>query len=102
MWTFWFPALFVGRGVNLFFITPPVCHCFGTLFPLSGDPDLLLSLNGAGTPIVAASLNAGRAIDSVSFGPWACWPWQQFVPFFRVNGFLTGFTGFWWGGFGIP
>ncbi len=100
-WTAVFPNLFVPAGRSLFFVLPPVCNCSGTLFPLSGDPDLFLSLNGAATPIVASSLRAGTAIDSVFFGGPICWPWAEFVPFFRVSGFRTGVCTFWMSGFGV-
>ena len=100
-WGLWFPTLFVPAGSNIFFTLSPVCNCFGALFPVSGDPDLFLSLNCATTPIVRASIRAGLAIDSVSFGPAICWPWNEFVPFFRVNGFLTSVTGFAFSGFGV-
>lgn len=101
-WAAWFPALFVPRGVSLFFALPPVCTAFATLFPLSGDPDLFLHPNSPTAPAVAASAGAGLARDSVSFGPWACWPWNQFVPFYRVFGFLPSVTGVYFGGHGIP
>jgi len=102
--TFWaglFPNLFVPAGANLFFVMPSVCNCSGTLFPSSGDPDLFLTLNGITTPTVAASLKFGTAIDSVFFGSAICWPWAEFWPFFRVNGFVTGVCTFWMTGFGI-
>jgi hypothetical protein len=98
--TFWsvFVPLFVPRGVSLFFILPPVVTCAGAVFPLSGDPDLFLTLNGAFTPTVSASIRAGTAVDRVSFtsAPPLFFP---FVPFFRVSGFAAGFTGFFMAGF---
>jgi len=98
--TFWsvFIPLFVPRGVNIFFILPPVRTCVGALFPVSGDPDLFLTLNGVFTPTVAASIRAGTAVDSVSFTS-APPLFVPFVPFFRVRGFAAGFTGFFMSGF---
>jgi hypothetical protein len=100
-WALWFPNLFVGTGSNLFFTMPSVCNCSATLFPITGDPDLFLTLNGTAGPAVASSRRAGTAIDSVSFGSTLCWPWTEFWPFFRVNGFRTSVTGFWMTGFGV-
>ncbi len=102
--TFWaaaFPNLFVPAGASLLFVLPSVCNCSGTLFPVSGDPDLFLTLNGATTPVVAASIRGGTAIDSVAFGSTFCWPWAEFWPFFRVRGFATGVCTFWMTGFGV-
>jgi hypothetical protein len=101
-WAGWFPTLFVPAGASLFFALPPVCTAFGTLFPISGDPDLFLRLNGPTAPIVAGSAGAGLARDTVSFGPWVCWPWTQFVPFYQVLGFLTSVTDIFIGGHGVP
>jgi len=100
-WAGLFPNLFVPAGTNLFFVLPSVCNCSGTLFPSSGDSDLFLSLNGPTTPIVAASVKAGTSIDSIFFGSAICWPWAEFWPFFRVNGFRTGVSTFWMTGFGV-
>lgn len=100
-WAMFFPNLFVPAGANLFFILPPVCTCSGALFPASGDPDLFLTLNSPLPPVVAASAKGGTAIDSVSFGSPVCFPWSEFSPFFRVNGFRTGVTSFAMSGFGV-
>jgi hypothetical protein len=97
-WAIYIPLLFVPAGANLFFALPPVRTCAASVFPLSGDPDLFLTLNSTLTPTVAASLLGGTAIDTVSFtsGPPFFFP---FVPFFRVNGFATGLTAFFMAGF---
>lgn len=100
-WFFAFPGLVIPRGANIFFTLPPICNATGTLIPLAGDPDIFLSRNGAFTPIVAASARAGIAIDTVSFGPAICWPWQHFIPFFRINGFRPSVTNFVMSGFGV-
>jgi hypothetical protein len=100
-WFFAFPGLFVPRGGNIFFTLPPICNTTGTVIPLSGDPDLFLSRNGPFTAVVAASVRAGTAIDTVSFGPAICWPWQEFVPWFRINGFRASATTFVMSGFGV-
>jgi hypothetical protein len=92
--------LFVPRGVTFLFVLPPVCNTFGVLFPASGDPDLMLSLNGL-SPIVAASRLGGTARDSVSFSRF-CWPWNHFFPFFRVFGFQSSACALVIGGFGLP
>lgn len=101
-WGFWLPVLFVPQGENLLFALPPVCVCFGQLDPSSGDPDLFLTLNGVSTPTVRASVGGGLARDSVSFGNFLCAPWEQFVPFFRIYGYLASTFGIWIGGHGIP
>lgn len=88
-WGLYFPRLFVPNGTNLYFVLPPVLRCMGFLFPATGDPDLLLTLNGA-PGVVAASLNSGTAIDSISFGT----TWPPFVPWFVVSGYLPGTTDF--------
>lgn len=98
-WAFYIPLLFVPRGANLFFILPPVFTSFGAVYPLSGDPDLFLTLNGALTPTVAMSIRGGTAVDSVAFGPTSALLPSPFVPFFRVNGFASGLTGFFMAGF---
>jgi hypothetical protein len=101
LWSGLFPNLFIPAGANLFFGMPSVCNCSGALFPSSGDSDLFLTLNGITTPTVAASVKAGTAIDSIFFGSSICWPWAEFWPFFRVNGFATGVSTFWMTGFGV-
>lgn len=100
-WWMWFPGLFVPTGASLFFVLPPICNAFGFVAPLSGDADLFLTRNGPTTPIVSASTLGGTAIDRVAFGPAICWPWQEYVPWFRVFGFRTSVTGFGMGGFGV-
>ena len=99
-WSAFFPALVLPTGASLFFVLPPVCNCFGTVFPLTGDADLFLSLGSPFAPIVAASARGGTAIDSVAFGAPFCWPWTQVVPWFRVFGFTPAVTGFLMSGFG--
>jgi hypothetical protein len=93
-WAFFIPFLFIPRGANLLFALPPVFSCVGSVFPLAGDPDLFLTLNGVFTPTVAMSIRAGTAIDSVAFGPMPVRFPPAFVPFFRVSGFTTTLTGF--------
>lgn len=92
---------FIPTGWSFFFVLPWACSCFGVVMPVTGDEDLFLSLNGPFTPIVAASTLGGLSWDRVSFAG-ACWPWTQFVPFFRVFGFIGGQCNFVWGGFGVP
>lgn len=101
--SFWIAsvAFFVPTGFSFFFVLPWSCSVFGVVMPVTGDEDLFLSLNGPFTPIVAASALGGLAWDRVSFSG-ACWPWTQFIPFFRVFGFTGGACRFTWGGFGIP
>ena len=97
-WAFFVPFLLIPRGINLFFVLPPVFSCTGSVFPLTGDTDLFLTINGLFTPTVAMSIRAGSAIDSVAFGPLPVRPSLPFVPFFRVNGFTTTLTGFFMAG----
>jgi hypothetical protein len=94
-------AFVIPTGWNFFFVLAPCCSVFAVVMPVTGDQDLFLSLNGAFTPVVAASTLGGLAWDRVSFSG-ACWPWTQFVPFFRVRGFIGGACSFTWGGFGVP
>lgn len=91
----------IPTGWSVFFVLPWACSVFGLLIPATGDEDLFLSLNGPFTPVVAASALGGLAWDRVSFSG-ACWPWTQFIPFFRVLGFRGGACSFTWGGFGVP
>ena len=87
-------VLALPRGANLFFALPPICNAAGVVVPITGDPDLFLSANGPRNPIIAASTRGAGLIDRVAFGPAICWPWQEFVPWFRVNGFSSCVTGF--------
>jgi len=100
-WWVWFTLLALPAGANLFFILPPICNCSGFVVPVTGDPDLYLSANGPRNPIIAASTRGAGAIDRVAFGPAICWPWQEFVPWFRVNAFSTCVTSFGMSGFGV-
>jgi hypothetical protein len=100
-WWMWFSALIIPRGANVFFVLPPICNAFGLVVPLSGDPDLFLTRNGPFTPAVSSSMRGGTAIDRVAFGPTICWPWEEYVPWFRINGFRSSVTGFGMGGFGV-
>ncbi len=100
-WAWGVPAVALPRGANLFFVLPPVCNCAGFVFPLTGDPDLFLSANGPRNPVIAASTRGAGFIDRVAFGPAICWPWQEFVPWFRVNAFTACVTGFSMAGFGV-
>jgi len=95
------PLLALPAGTNLFFVLPPICNCAGAVVPASGDPDLFLSANGPRTPVIAASTQGAGLVDRVSFGPAICWPWQEFVPWFRVNAFTTCVTSFVMSGFGV-
>lgn len=100
-WGWWWPMLSLPAGANLFFVLPPICNCLGVVVPISGDPDLFLTANGPFTRTLAASTLGTGAIDRVAFGPAICWPWQEFVPWFRVNAFSTCVTGFGMSGFGV-
>ena len=98
--TFWavrLNGLFIPAGVNLFLIFPPVSSTSGIVFPLSGDTDLFLSLNGP-VPVVRSSVHAGLIPDAVSF---SLFPFE-FLPFFGLNGFRTSVTNFVANGFGFP
>jgi hypothetical protein len=100
-WGAWFPLLGLPAGANLFFVLPPICNCFGFVAPTSGDPDLFLTANGPTTPTLAFSMLGPGAVDSVSFGPGLCWPWTEFVPWFRVNAFTACVCSFGMSGFGV-
>ena len=101
LWGAWWPLLALPAGANLFFVLPPICNCFGFVVPASGDPDLFLTANGPFTPTIAFSMLGPGSIDSVSFGPPICWPWTEFMPWFRVNAFTTCAFGFGMSGFGV-
>jgi hypothetical protein len=101
-WWWWaLPVIALPAGANLFFVLPPICNCAGVVAPISGDPDLFLSANGPRTPILAASMRGAGLIDRVAFGPPICWPWQEFVPWFRINAFSACVTSFSMTGFGV-
>ncbi len=100
-WGWWWPMLGLPAGTNVFFILPPICNCSGVVVPVTGDPDLFLSANGPRTPVIAASMLGRGAVDRVAFGPVICWPWEEFVPWFRVNAFTNCVTGFGMTGFGV-
>jgi hypothetical protein len=102
---FWFP-LFIPRGVNVFFVTPPASfYCTGSVSPSSlvpgGDADLFLSLNGFSTPPVASGTLSGLATDTVSFivpvvviPPGLIIKSPAVVPCYRVFGFSTCYANF--------
>lgn len=100
-WAFTWPALALPAGANIFFVLPPICNCAAAVVPISGDPDLFLSANGPRTPVIAASTRGAGLIDRVAFGPAICWPWTEFVPWFRVSAFTTCVTAFVMTGFGV-
>lgn len=100
-WGWWWPLLALPRGANIFFVLPPICNCAGVVVPITGDPDLFLSANGPRNPIIAASTRGAGLIDRVAFGPAICWPWEEFVPWFRVNAFSNCITGFGMAGYGV-
>jgi hypothetical protein len=100
-WGFWWPALGLPAGSSVFFVLPPVCNCSGFVLPASGNPDLFLTANGPFTPLIAASTGGPGAFDSVAFGPAICWPWTEFVPWFRVFAVTTTVCSFGMSGFGV-
>jgi hypothetical protein len=100
-WGFWWPVLALPAGSSAFFVLPPICNCFGVTVPASGNPNLFLSANGPFTPIIAASTNGPGVVDTVAVGPSVCWPWTEFVPWFRVFAATTCVCGFGMSGFGV-
>ena len=74
-------AVSIPRGIGLFFLLPSVSACGAITIPLLGNPNLFLTLNGPGPPVVGASTLPGASIDAVSA---VRAPWTLFVPFFRV------------------
>jgi hypothetical protein len=100
-WGFWWPALGLSAGSSIFFLLPPVCNCSAFVLPASGNPDLFLTANGPATPLLAASTAGPGAFDSVAFGPALCWPWTEFVPWFRVAAVTTTVFSFGMSGFGV-
>jgi hypothetical protein len=100
-WAAWWPLLALPAGANVFFLLPPICNCSGFVVPITGDPDLFLTPNGPATPTIAFSMLGPGAVDSVSFGPAVCWPWTEFMPWFRINAFTSCTCGFGMSGFGV-
>lgn len=88
-------------GSSAFFVLPPICNCFGVSVPAAGNPNLFLSANGPFTPIIAASTNGPGVVDTVAVGPAICWPWTEFVPWFRVFAASACVYGFGMSGFGV-
>jgi hypothetical protein len=100
-WGFWWPALGLSAGSSIFFLLPPICNCSAFVMPASGDPNLFLTANGPATPLLAASTAGPGAFDSVAFGPAHCWPWTEFVPWFRLVAVTTTVFSFGMTGFGV-
>jgi hypothetical protein len=100
-WGFWWPLLALSAGSSVFFVLPPICNCFGIVVPTSGNPNLFLTANGPFTPIIAASTNGPGSIDAVAVGPAVCWPWTEFMPWFRVFAATSCTFGFGMSGFGV-
>jgi hypothetical protein len=86
-WGGWIRGLALPTGRNTLITLPPVCNCWGVVAPFTGDADLFLSLNSPLAAPVVSSIRGGTAVDTVAFGSPLCFPWAQFVPWFRVNGF---------------
>lgn len=99
-WGFWWPLVGLSAGSSIFFLLPPVCNCSAFTLPASGNPDLFLTANGPATPLLAASTAGPGAFDSVAFGPALCWPWTEFVPWFRVGAVTSTVFSFGMSGFG--
>jgi hypothetical protein len=91
--------LFVPSGVNFIFAFPPAFVCGASVLPITGDPDLFLTINSPVAPTVSASAFGGLFPDSVFF---MTPPFFQFIPFFRVFGFLASSTTFIGSSFGVP
>jgi hypothetical protein len=100
-WGWWWPLLALPAGRSLFFTLPPICNCAAFVVPSIGNPDLFLSANGPFTPVIGFSMLGPGAIDRVAFGSPICWPWAEFVPWFRVFASTTCVTGFGIAGFGV-
>ncbi len=101
------PQVLLPSTFTLIVALPFVCVCWAIVTPFVGDPDLVLALNGPFNPPggVARSSNPPGVTDVIVFGG-PCWPWQMFVPFFRVRSFIFGGTppafSMLWGGTGVP
>jgi hypothetical protein len=105
-WMWFWPLFTLPTGANLFFVLPPICFCAGVVIPARGDPgdpDLFLTANGPSGPLIAASLLGPGAIDRVASPRQNqfCWPWEEFVPWFRVNAFTKCTASFIMAGFGV-
>lgn len=101
-WGFFWPALTLPAGFSAFFVLPPICNCAGFVVPRFGNPNLFLTANGPATPIIKASMNGPGMIDAVAvLGPPICFPWTEFMPWFRVFAATNCVSDFGMSGFGV-
>jgi len=87
------------RGQSIYVSLPWVCQCYCTAEPESGDTDLFLSINSTTAIPVASSRLSGTQIDSINYGGF-CWPWSNFIPYFRVYGYTATVVRLYYGGWG--
>lgn len=90
----WLPLLAIPKGVSLFVVGLPAVICQGSVFPMVGDTDLFLTLNGPLPPNVSVSSMGGLAIDTVTFGVAPSPAPRPVIPFYRLFGFSNTVTGF--------
>jgi hypothetical protein len=102
-WGGWMPRIAIGPLKSLYVVLPPVCTCWGAIMPVAGTPNLFLTINTPSPPFTAFSMNPGLMVDSISYSGPSCWPWTQFMPWFRVaSGFTTSVTDVAVSGHGLP
>jgi hypothetical protein len=105
-WMWFWPFFTLPTGANLFFVLPPICFCAGVVVPApgnSGDPDLFLTANSPTGPLMGSSTLGAGFVDRVASPRQNqfCWPWEEFVPWFRVNAFTKCTASFIMAGFGV-
>ena len=100
-WAMFFPFLVVPPGASLFFVLPRVWATFGMVVPITGNPDIFLSLGAPFAPFVSTGFGPG--VNTASFiGPPI--PWAQFSAWHRIFGAApaTSTTNFLMTGHSIP
>jgi hypothetical protein len=81
-WAMYFPFLVVPSGLSLFFVLPRVWTTFGMLQPITGNPDIFLSL---GAPFTFPVAFGTGGVNTVGFTG-SPLPWTQFSAWYRIFG----------------
>lgn len=81
-WAMFFPFLVLPPGLSLFFVLPRVWTTLGMLQPITGNPDIFLSL---GAPFTAPVASGMGGVNTVSFSGTPL-PWTQFAAWYRILG----------------
>jgi hypothetical protein len=101
LWALFLNPIYVPAGASLFFVLPRVWTCWASVWPITGNADIFLSLGSPIVPPVRASTSL-LAVDGVDFTT-APLPWTQFAAWFRVTAVGPGTPAmFMMAGHGIP